>query len=41
MQGDSYSQVGFYLTEVPISVMIEETDGYTMGQRDKERVKTT
>ena len=39
LQGDSYSPVGFCLTEVPISMLIEETDGYTMGQRDKERVK--
>ena len=39
LQGDNYSLVGFCLTEVPISMLIEETDGYTMGQRDKERVK--
>ena len=38
MQGDSYSLTGFCLTEVPISMLIEETD-YTVGQRDKERVK--
>ena len=41
LQGDSYSPVGFCLTELPISMLIEETDGYTMGQRDKERVKRT
>ena len=41
LQGDSYSPVGFCLTEVYISMLIEETDGYTMGQRDKERVKRT
>ena len=41
LQGDSYSPVGFCLTEIPISMCIEETDGYTMGQRDKERVKRT
>ena len=35
LQGDSYSVVGFCLTEIPISMLIEETDGYTMGQRDK------
>ena len=39
MQGDSYSPVGFCLTGVLISLLTEETDGYTMGQRDKERVK--
>ena len=31
LQGDSCSPVGFCLKEVPISVLIEETDGYTMG----------
>ena len=41
LQGDSYSPVGFCPTEIPISMLIEETDGYTMGQRDKERVKRT
>ena len=41
LQGDSYSPVGFCLTEIPISMLIEETDGYTMGQKDKERVKIT
>ena len=33
MKGDSYSSVGFCLTEVPTSLLIEETDGYTMGRR--------
>ena len=41
LQGDSYSPVGFCLMEVLISILIQETDGYTMGQRDKERVKRT
>ena len=41
LQGDNYSLVGFCLTEVPISMLIEETDGYTMGRRDEERVKRT
>ena len=41
LQGDNYSLVGFCLTEVPISMLIEETDGYIVGQRDKERVKRT
>ena len=33
MKGDSYSSVGFCLTEVPILLLIEETDGYTMERR--------
>ena len=37
LQGDSYSPVGFSLMEVPISMLIEDTDGYTMGRRDIER----
>ena len=34
LQEDSYSPVGFCLMEVPILMLIEETDGYTMRQRD-------
>ena len=41
LQGDSHSPVGFCLMEVPISMLIKETDGYTMRQRDEERVKRT
>ena len=39
MQEDSYSQVRFCLTEVSVSMLIEETDGTIMGQRDEKRVK--
>ena len=39
LQGDSYSPVGFSLTEVLIPTLIEETDGYAVGKSDKERVK--
>ena len=41
LQGDNYSPVGFCLTEVPISMLIEETDGCKMGRRDEEKVKRT
>ena len=41
LQGDSYAPVGFCLTEVPVSMLLEETDGYKMGQKDEERVKRT
>ena len=41
LQGDSYSPVGFCLTEVHVAMLIEETDGYTMGQRGEARVKRT
>ena len=36
LQGYSYSPVGFCLTEVPTSMLIEETDRYTMGQRQRK-----
>ena len=41
LQGDSYSPVEFCLTEVPISMLIEEIDRHPMGQKYKERVKRT
>ena len=41
LQGGSYFPIGFCLTEVPVAMLIEELDGYTMGQRGEERVKGT
>ena len=41
LQGDNYSPVGFYLAEVADSMLFKETDGYTKGQREEERVKGT
>ena len=41
LKGDSYSPVGFCLTEVSISMLIKEADGYAMGQRDEGRAKRT
>ena len=32
MQGDSYSPVGFCLTEVPIAMLLDETEEYKLGQ---------
>ena len=41
LQGDSYSPLGFCLTEVPIAMMLEETDGYKMGQpRERDLTRT-
>ena len=31
LQGDSYSPVGYCLTEIPITMLLEETKGYGMG----------
>ena len=39
LQSDSYSPVGFCLTEVPAAMLTEESNGYKMGQRGEERVK--
>ena len=41
LQGDSYAPVELCLTEVPVSMLLEETDSYKMGQKDEERVKRT
>ena len=41
LRRDSYSPIGYCLTDLPIPVLIEETEGYAMGQRDKEKVKTS
>ena len=31
LQGDSYSPLGFCLTEIPIAMLLEGTEGYKMG----------
>ena len=36
LQGSNYSSVGFFITEVPVSILIEKTDGYAVGQRNEE-----
>ena len=41
LQGDSYSPVGFCLTEVPIVMLLEETDGYRMGAAGERNIKRT
>ena len=41
LQGDSFSLVGFCVKEVPILMLIEETDGYKIEQRDEEGVRRT
>ena len=39
MQGDSYSPVGFCLTEVPIAMLLDETEEYKLGQPGKRCIK--
>ena len=41
LQDNSYSPVGFCLTEVPVAMLIEESDGYQMGQKGEGSVKET
>ena len=41
LQGDSFSPVGFCLTEVPVAMLIEESDGYMMGPPGKRNLKRT
>ena len=41
LQGDSYSPVGFCLTEVPVAMLMEDTNGYMMGQEGERGVKRT
>ena len=41
LQGDSYSLVGFCLSEVPVCKLLQETKGYQMGQPEKREVKRT
>ena len=41
LQGDSYSPVGFCLSEVPVCTLLQETKGYRIGQPGKREVKRT
>ena len=39
LQGDSFSPVGLCLSEVPVALLMEGTDGYKMGKEGlKERI---
>ena len=41
LQSDSYSPVGFCLTELPIAVLLDETEGYKLGQLGRRCIKRT
>ena len=41
LQGDSYSPVGFCLTEIPIAMLLEGTEGYKMGPPGNREVIRT
>ena len=39
LQGDSYSPVGFCLTEVPVGKLLKASKGYKMGRPRKRNIK--
>ena len=41
LQGDSYSSVGFCITEIPIAKLLEQSKGYRMGEPGKRAVNRT
>ena len=41
LQGDSFSPVGFCLSEVPVAMLLEDTDGYRMGAPGRRDIKRT
>ena len=41
LQSDSYSPVGFCLTEVPIAMVLDETDEYKLAQPGERHIKRT
>ena len=41
LQGDSYSPVGFCISEIPVCKLLQESKGYRMGQPGKRDVKRT
>ena len=38
LQGDSFPLVEFCLTKVPVSMLMKETERYTLGKRNEERI---
>ena len=41
LQGESYSPVEFCLTEVPVAMLLEQTDGYKIGKPRESNQKRT
>ena len=41
LQGDSYSPVGFCLTEIPVCILLSQTRGYRMGPPGEREVNRT
>ena len=41
LQGDSYSPVGFCISEIPVCKLLQDPKGYRMGQSRNRGVKRT
>eukprot|EP00112_Aurelia_sp_Birch-Aquarium-sp1_P016078 Seg361.8 transcript_id=Seg361.8/GoldUCD/mRNA.D3Y31 product="hypothetical protein" protein_id=Seg361.8/GoldUCD/D3Y31 len=41
LQGDSYSPVGFCISEIPIAKLLEQSKGYRMGETGKRNISRT
>ena len=41
LQGDSYSPVGFCVSEIPVCVLLQRSKGYRMGEPGNRNVKRT
>ena len=41
LQGDSYSPVGFYISEIPVCILLQHSCGYRMGEPGSCIVKRT
>ena len=41
LQGDSYSLVGFCITEIPVSILLQHSRGYRKGEPGKRVIKRT
>ena len=41
LQGDSYSPVGFCITEIPVCILLQHSRGYRMGEPGNRVIKRT
>ena len=39
LQSDSYSRIGFCISEIPVCKLLQESEGYRMGQPGKRDLK--
>ena len=41
LQGDSYSPVGFCISEIPVCLLLQKSKGYQMGEPGKQMISRT